>query len=213
MVSFRFVSLHTIMAATKKNVVFDVVGTLVSYDRVFQAIDTRLGDRLRAEGIKPKLLGYTWMEASEREYTYLSISGRYVPFFKVFEVLFFRMLWMAGIAEPRSFASDDDLAFIISEYMHLEMRPGAKECVSKLRDAGFSVWALTAGDLMRVGGYFTKAGIEMPDANLLSCDTNGVGKPSPESYLPLLERLKKGGGCPWFAAAHIWDASAARRTG
>lgn len=127
------------MAANKKNVVFDVVGTLVSYDKIFQALETRLGDKLREEGIKPALLGYTWLEAAEREYTYLSMSGRYKAFATVFETIFFRMLWMAGIEEPRTFASPEDLKYIMSEYMHLEMRPGAKECVAKLREAGFKV--------------------------------------------------------------------------
>lgn len=202
------------MASTKKNIVFDVVGTLVSYDAMFDAIETRLGDCLRAEGIKPRLLGYTWLEAAEREYTYLSISSRYKQFGTVFEALFFRMLWMAGIAEPRAFASQDDLAYIMAEYQKLEMRPGANECVSKLRDAGFTVWAFTAGDLKRVGGYFTRAGVEMPEANFLSCDTLGFGKPSPEAYIPLAKKLRDDGDdMPWFAAAHMWDVSAARTTG
>lgn len=42
--------------SSSKHVVFDIVGTLVAYDHVFDAIDARLGDRLRAEGIKPRLL-------------------------------------------------------------------------------------------------------------------------------------------------------------
>jgi 2-haloacid dehalogenase len=185
--------------ATSKNVVFDVVGTLVSYDRVFAAIDTQLGDRLRAEGVKPRLLGYTWMEAAEREYTYLSMSGKYLPFADVLQAIFYRMLWMAGIQEPRTFASAQDMAYIMAEYQHLEMRPGAVECVLKLRDAG----------------YFQHAGIELPPEHLLSCDTRGVGKPDPEAYRPLLEKLtlENGGSKPWFAAAHMWDVSAARRTG
>lgn len=122
-----------------KNVVFDVVGTLVSYDKIFEAIETRLGDRLRAEGIKPTLLGYTWLEAGEREYTYLSMSNRYVPFATVFRKIFFRMLWMAGIKAPRVFASEEDLEYIMAQYLLCEMRPGAKECVAKLREAGFKV--------------------------------------------------------------------------
>jgi 2-haloacid dehalogenase len=125
--------------AANKNVVFDVVGTLVSYNRIFEAIETRLGDRLRAEGIKPTLLGYTWLEAGEREYTYLSMSNRYVPFATVFRKIFFRMLWMAGIKAPREFATEEDLEYIMSEYLHCEMRPGAKECVAKLRQAGYKV--------------------------------------------------------------------------
>jgi len=40
-----------------KNMVFDVVGTLIGYEKLFEAIVTRLGERLRARCILPKLLG------------------------------------------------------------------------------------------------------------------------------------------------------------
>jgi 2-haloacid dehalogenase len=201
--------------ASSKNVVFDIVGTLVSYDYLYDAIDRRLGDRLRAEGIKPWFLGQAWMETAEREYTNLSISGRYQPFGKVFEALFYRLLWMGGIKEPRKFASPEDLAYLMTEYQSLTMRPGAAECVQKLRDAGFTVWAFTAADLKRVGGYFEKAGVPLPSENLLSCDSAGVGKPDLAAYKPLLERLtsENEGKKPWFAAAHMWDVSAARTAG
>ncbi|KAL2802184.1 FAD dependent oxidoreductase-domain-containing protein [Aspergillus granulosus] len=201
--------------ATSKNVVFDVVGTLIGYDALFDGIDTRLGDRLRAQGIKPSLLGYTWIEVAEREYTYLSMSGNYKPFATVFRALFHRMLWMAGIQEPRDFASESDLEFIMTKYAGLKLRPGAAECVRKLRDAGFTVWCFTAGDLERVGGYFAREGVHMPKDNLLSCDDRGIGKPDPEAYKPLLERLVRGNGglTPWFAAGHMWDVSAARKAG
>ncbi len=200
---------------SSKNVVFDVVGTLVGYDHLFAAIDHQLGERLRAEGIKPSLLGYTWIEVAEREYTYLSMSGKYTVFADVFRALFYRMLWMAGISEPREFASEKDLEYIMEQYAGLTMRPGAAECVQKLRDAGFRVWCFTAGDIKRVGGYFARAGIEMPAEDLLSCDSAGVGKPDPAAYRPLLDKLvaENGGKVPWFAAGHMWDVSAARRAG
>ncbi|KAH7148212.1 FAD dependent oxidoreductase-domain-containing protein [Dactylonectria macrodidyma] len=199
------------MSAPKKHVVFDVVGTCVSYDAIFDALDARLGDRLRAECIKPKLLGYTWFEAAEREYTYLSISGRYIRFYDVFRSLFYRMLWMAGIEEPRKFANDDDLAYILDQFMRLDARPGVAECFQILRDAGFTCWAFTAGDVNRVSGYFTRNGIDMPAENFMSCDSLGIGKPAPESYRPLLTRFA--GEEAWFAAAHMWDVSAAKSTG
>lgn len=197
-----------------RNVVFDVVGTLVSYDRIYSAIDTRLGPKLREHGVQPSFLGYTWVEVAEREYTYLSVSGAYTPYATIFEKIFHRMLYQAGIADPATVGTDEDLAYIMQEYANLDLRPGALECVQKLREAGFTVWALTAGDLNRVGAYLRNAGVEMPSENLLSCDTAGVGKPDPGAYRPLLERLKiEGGEKPWFAAAHMWDVSAARRTG
>lgn len=135
-----------------KTVVFDVVGTCVGYEAYFDAISHRLGTKLIAEGIKPQLLGFAWIEAAEREYTYLSISGRYVTFQDVFQTLFYRMLWMAGIEEPRKFATDEDNEYISQEYTKLQPRPGLKECFEKLRGAGFTVKALTAGDRRRVLG-------------------------------------------------------------
>ncbi|TVY85429.1 (S)-2-haloacid dehalogenase 4A [Lachnellula suecica] len=200
------------MSTTSKNIVFDVVGTCVSYDNFYKAIDERLGDKLRAEGIKPKLLGFAWQEAAEREYTYLSISGAYVPFWKVFQPLFHRMLWMAGIEDPRSFATDEDSLYMVEAYKKLDKRPGIDECFKKLRDAGFTVWALTSGDTARVRGYFTSNGVDMPAENFVSCDTLGVGKPAPGAYAALLEKFGKEEK-PWFAAAHTWDSSAAQRNG
>lgn len=199
------------MSSTGKHVVFDVVGTCVSYDAIFDALDHRLGARLRAECIKPTLLGYTWFEAAEREYTYLSISGRYVRFYDVFASLFYRMLWMAGIEEPREFATDDDLKYILEQFMKLDVRPGIAECFAILRAAGFTCRAFTAGDVKRVRGYFTRAGIDMPEENFMSCDSLKIGKPAPESYRPLLQQLQ--GDEVWFAAAHMWDVSGARAVG
>lgn len=199
--------------SSSKNIVFDVVGTLVSYEHLFEAIDKRMGDRLRARGIQPKLLGCCWLEVAEREYTYLSLAGRYIVFYKVFEALFYRCLHYAGVQNPRSFASPEDVTYLVDEWRKLNLREGAAECVSKLREAGFTVWCFTAGDIARVGGYFAKAGVEMPAENILSCDTSGIAKPTLEVYKPILSRLSEGGVKPWFAAAHLWDASAAQSAG
>ncbi|RDW73555.1 hypothetical protein BP6252_07462 [Coleophoma cylindrospora] len=200
------------MSAGTKNVVFDIIGTCVSYDKLIEALEQQLGDKMRAEGVKPSLFVYMWVEAAEREYTYLSITGRYQPFDKIFTSLFYRMLWMSGIAEPRQFATDDDLRHVVAGYMRLEVRPDTKECFDKLRAAGFTVRGLTAGDLQRVTDYFKDAGIEMPAEHLASCDAIGVGKPDLNSYRPTLESLKDAKE-NWFAAAHMWDVSAATLTG
>lgn len=150
--------------APGKNVVFDVVGTLVGYEELDKAIDARLGDRLRGEGIKPVLFMYTWIEVAEREYTYLSMSGKYVSFAEVFEKIFWRILWWAnssidsprssssltqayrkaGIKDARGFANREDLKYIVEEgYKKQKLRPGAKECIEKLRGAGFTVRCFT----------------------------------------------------------------------
>ena len=199
------------MPSGKKHVVFDIVGTCVSYDAMFDALDLRLGDKLRAQGIKTNLLGYLWIEVTEREYTYLSMNGRYVGFRDIFRQLFYRMLYMAGIQDPYAFATDDDLKYIMQQYMKLEARPGIAECFQILRDNGFTVWALTAGDVERVGGYFTHNGIDMPKENFVTCDSFKIGKPDPRVYQMVLDRL--GDDEKWFAAAHNWDVTAAKQAG
>lgn len=199
------------MANLEKHVVFDIVGTCVSYDAIFDALDLRLGDKLRAEGIKTNLLGYLWIEVTERDYTYLSMNRRYVGFRDVFRQLFYRMLYMAGIEDPHSFATDDDLQYIMQQYMKLEARPGIKECFRILRENGFTVWALTAGDLERIGGYFTHNGIDMPKESFITCDSFKIGKPDPRVYHMVIDRL--GNDEKWFAAAHNWDVTAAKQAG
>lgn len=200
------------MSTAGKNIVFDVVGTCVSYDKLIVALDKTLGDRMRAEGIKPLLFVNLWIEAGEREYTYLSMTGRYIPYDRIFTSIFYRMLWLSGVQEPRQFCTDADIAEITKGYMSLEMRPDTAACIEKLRAAGFTVRALTAGDLNRVAGHFKSAGIDMPAEHLVSCDSLGVGKPDLNSYRPTYEALKDSEQL-WFAAAHMWDVSAAKQVG
>ena len=200
------------MSAPKKHVVFDVIGTCVTYDTVIEALDTRLGDRLREQCITPGHLVNTWFEAAEREYTNLSILGRYATFDAVFRSLFYRVLWLAGIKKPRAFASSDDLEHVMAGYSQLRGRFGFWECFQILRGAGFTVWGFTIGDAEQVRGYLTRGvGVEFPAEYLISCDGLGVGKPAPEAYKHVLQRL--GGGEAWFAAAHMWDVSSAKSTG
>ena len=153
------------------------------------------------------------MEAGEREYTYLSVSGQYVKFFDVFRSIFYRTLWQAGIQEPRKSFTDEDREYLLASYLTLKVRPGLAECFARLRTAGFMVWALTAGDTARVSGYLASGGVELPSENFVSCDTIGIGKPAPESYRHILDRFSKDGLKAWFAAAHMWDAAAAKRSG
>ncbi|KAK8034248.1 hypothetical protein PG993_009243 [Apiospora rasikravindrae] len=201
------------MASSNKHVVFDVVGTLVDYESFYEALESRLGPQLRAQSIGPRVFGYAWMEAGEKEYTYLSMSGKYVVYSDVSRAIFYRTLWQAGIADPRTFATDDDRDFLLAAYRGLRLRPGVAECFRKLRDAGYTVWALTSGDAARVAGYLANGGVDLPPENFVSCDSIGVGKPAPAVYEHVLQKFPAEGRDAWFAAGHMWDASAARRTG
>lgn len=153
------------------------------------------------------------MEAGEREYTYLSVSGSYITFFDVFRSIFYRTLWQAGIQKPREFASDDDREFLLASYRTLKPREGLQECFDTLRAGGFQVWCLTAGDTSRVNGYLQSGGVDFPSDNFVSCDTIGIGKPDPRSYQHVIDKFPKEKLDIWFAAAHAWDSAAAARVG
>ena len=197
-----------------KHIVFDVVGTLVSHEHFYEVIDTRLGFALKPYNISGRLLGYAWLETAEREYTYLSLSGQYVPFAKVFQALFFRVLHFAGVPEPRDIASDEDVEYFIQEYKNCTVRSGAKECVGRLKDDKWTVWAFTSGDRERVRGYFDKGNIAIENAHIITCDDVGVGKPELKAYERVKEKIGAGeDDSLWFAAAHGWDVSAAGRAG
>lgn len=153
------------------------------------------------------------MEAGEREYTYLSLSGRYIKFFDIFRSIFYRTLWQAGIENPREFASDDDREFLLASYRTLRPREDLQKCFDTLRTGGFQVWCLTAGDTERVHGYLKAGGVDFPEENFVSCDTIGIGKPDPKSYQHILDKFPTGDREVWFAAAHAWDSAAAGQVG
>lgn len=213
------------MASPKKHVVFDVVGTCVSFDAFFEAIEQTIGQKLLSHNVTAKFFGFAWMQAAELEHTMLLMSGRNTPYKEVFKALFYRVLFMAGIEDPRSFATDEERDMCQAGYSRLELRPGCREMMDKLKGNGFTIWCLTTGDAQRVGGYFKRAGFDMPANKLVSCheflprDSAPSGsallssiKPSMESYKPMLDKFAPADQ-KWFAAAHMWDVSAAVQAG
>ncbi|KAK0118312.1 hypothetical protein ONS95_012606 [Cadophora gregata] len=209
--------------APKKHIVFDVVGTCVSFDAFYDRIDQILGPRLKAQHVNAKHFGYTWKEAAELEFYFLLYSDRYTPYNEIFKAVFYRTLHMAGISNPREFATEAERDACQAGYSELELRPGCVEMMEKLRGVGWTVWCLTTGDVKRVRGYFLRAGLEMPIENFVSCDQfaeidpvtgvkKGVYKPAMASYKPMLKMFAEEDE-KWFAAAHMWDVSAAVHAG
>ncbi|EME42343.1 hypothetical protein DOTSEDRAFT_73236 [Dothistroma septosporum NZE10] len=195
-----------------KHVVFDIVGTLVCFDAFYNRIDEVIGKSLRSHGVPAQLFGFAWMTQAELEFTFLSISSRHTSYKDVMKAMFYRTLWMSGIQEPRKFATDEEREACQEGYSLLGLREGAKECIEMLKSENFNVWCLTTADIARVQGYFKRGGVEMPAENFISCDSHGVAKPALAAYRPIFEHFGQGDE-KWFAAAHMWDVSAARQVG
>ncbi|KAJ5963436.1 uncharacterized protein N7479_003312 [Penicillium vulpinum] len=211
------------MTSPQKHAVFDVVGTCVSFDVFLDTIEQVLGPRLREHNLSAKIFGFAWMQSSELESLMLHMSKRSVPYKDVFKALFYRVLYLSGIEDPRSFATEEERDTCQDAYSKLELRPDCRTMMEKLRENGFTIWCLTTGDTERVGGYFKRAGFEMPAENLVSChqfmkhdsaseSPLDMVKPSMGSYKPMLDKFASEDQ-KWFVAAHMWDVSAAVKAG
>ena len=163
-----------------------------------------LGPRLNKHFVNAKLFGFAWTEAAELEFNFLLNSGGgggNTPFNEVFKALFYRTLWMSRIEDTRSFATDEERDLCQAAFSRLELRPGCRKMMAKLRGNGFTIWCLTMGDKARVKGYFDRAGFEMPTESVVSCDSfvetdangnklgTGVYKPSMRAYRPMLATI------------------------
>ncbi|KAI9641622.1 hypothetical protein NHQ30_009476 [Ciborinia camelliae] len=200
------------MGSAQKHIVFDIVGTLVSFSAYHARISQAIGAKLLAHNITPQFFGYSWMTAAELEFTFLSISERYTPYKGILEATFYRTLWFAGVGDPRALCTDAEVAACVQGYAELTLREGAKECLEILEKGGFQVWLLTTADLARVQGYFSQAGVEMPASRFISCDSFGVAKPALAAYRSALAKFGAEDE-KWFAASHMWDVSAAKKVG
>ncbi|QSZ37369.1 hypothetical protein DSL72_009467 [Monilinia vaccinii-corymbosi] len=196
----------------QKHIVFDIVGTLVSFDEYHAQIDRAIGHKLRAHNITPRLFGYSWMTAAELEFTFLSISERHQPYSGILAATFHRTLWFAGVPDPRALCTDAERDACVRGYAALRLRAGVQECLQILARGGFKVWLLTTADLTRARGYFSRGGVDVPAENFISCDSAGVAKPALSAYRAALARFADGDES-WFAAGHMWDVSAAKKAG
>ena len=196
----------------RKHIVFDVLGTCVSFDAYVTRIEAAIGTELSSHKITAQSFAFTWRTAAELEFTFLSVSEHYKPFLTVLEAVFYRTLMMMGISKPRELATDEQRDQCVQGYSELALRPELAACFEKLRAANFTVWCLTTGDVTRVREYFVRGGVDMPKENFISCDTKGIAKPALESYRPALDQFANEDE-KWFAAAHMWDVSAAKRAG
>ncbi|KAH3663406.1 hypothetical protein OGAPHI_005396 [Ogataea philodendri] len=195
------------------DVVFDIIGTCIGYDVMLDAIETRLGSKLKAYNIGTKVFFDAWGTACERDFSYLSQIGNYQPTKKILKATFYRALHHAGIPDPMGLVPDEDLEYLSEQWLKLKARPELSKMWNLLRQEGFTIWCLTDGDKDRVKGYFNNSSIEMPDENIVSCDSLKIGKPTPEVYKFMLNKIPGKGKDAWFAAAHMWDCCAAKKAG
>jgi 2-haloacid dehalogenase len=177
-------------------VVFDVIGTLFSLER--------LRDPLRRLGAPDPALE-VWFAQSLRDFFACSHAGGYVPLGEVLEAALPRTLAALDVETGAS-----DRAHVMENLPQLEPGPGAAEACATLAGAGCRLVALTNGSRELASGLLDRSGLGGHFAALHSCDDIRVSKPAPEVY-GMVERAE--GADTWMVAAHAWDVAGARRAG
>lgn len=200
-----------------KSASFDVLGTCFHFEPAVEAIHSRLGPKLSTARIDPKTLFFSWFYAAQRDFTYTSMVGAYMPIAQILKHTFKRACQIVDL--PADQVTDEDVAAILSEVTKLPPREGLKACYDGLREAGWDVYAVTNGAKQTSLGYYQLANIELDDGHLLSCDDIKIAKPDLKVYETANEHLtarglgQKGDGERWFVAAHSWDLIAAKKAG
>lgn len=200
-----------------KSVCFDVLGTCFDFDRAIEAIDTRLGKRLKAIQVDPKTLFFSWFYSAQRDFTYASICGDYTPIAQVLKNTLGRACFIVDLPKNQG-PTEEDVAEVMKAVTSLEARPDLKECYDGLREAGWDVYGVTNGGKQTSLKYYALADIRLDDEHLLSCDDIKAAKPDLRVYQNTNRHLNSRGLSTkeddrWFVAAHAWDLMAARKEG
>ncbi|KAI4621749.1 hypothetical protein J4E80_004121 [Alternaria sp. BMP 0032] len=199
-----------------KSASFDVIGTCFAFSAPITIIQSRLGPKLSTAAVDPKTLFFSWFYAAQRDFTYVSMSGSYVPIAQVLKSTFRRACAVVDL--PLDAITDEDVDEVMKAFKAMGPRDGLKKCFDGLREAGWDVYGVTNGGSETSLAYYHNAGIELDEQHLLSCDAIKIAKPDVRVYenadRHLTEKgLSKGDGERWFVAAHAWDLIAARKAG
>ena len=199
-----------------KSASFDVIGTCFEFSAPIQAIETRLGPKLKTAAVDPKTLFFSWFYAAQRDFTYVSMTGEYVPIAQVLKSTFRRACAVVDL--PMDAVTDEDVGEVMKAFKTMGPREGLKKCIDGLREVGWDVYGVTNGGSETLLEYYHSAGIDLDAEHLISCDAIQVAKPDVKVYENANKHLtsmglKEEDGQRWFIAAHAWDLIAARRAG
>lgn len=126
--------------------------------------------------------GFTWKTTTELEFLFLLIQASYKSYKDVLYGVFYRTLSLFGVAQPRDLAAEEERQQCISSYSDLKLHSGFEEAFQLLYNNGFKVQYLTTADAKRLADYFERAGVNIPQDGIISCNTASSAKPALSSY-------------------------------
>jgi 2-haloacid dehalogenase len=187
------------MTVRHRVLVFDVNETLLD----LRALDPHFGRVFGDPAVRRE-----WFATMLQSALLLTITGPYFDFGSHFRAA------LALTAERRGVTvSEADEKAILGEVRRLPAHPDVRESLTRLREAGFRVAALTNSIGLVEEAQLTNAGIRDLFDEALTADDAKRLKPAPEAYAAAASKL----GVPLnrvrLIAAHAWDVAGAMRAG
>lgn len=102
---------------------------------------------------------------------------------------------------------------LLDTVKRLPAHPEAGAALTRLREGGLRLAALTNGTLDAARTQLERAGLDDHFEAIFSADEVERFKPAPEPYVMALERLGAKPGDAWMVAAHAWDIAGAAAAG
>lgn len=204
-----------------KTICFDVLGTLFAWDPTIAEIQQVLNKHeIRDNAHTIMMLAFY---GAQRDFTYRSMVGEYIPIVTPLKESIRRSLKMAKVP-----VTDDDLKTIYESILHPTTAPGVKEAIPFLHSKGYKLYAVTNGAEKTTWSYIDQAALRPYFSDVLSCDNvtkdnqQGVAKPDVKVYekawtslfdVPFQLDKSTTSSSPWFVAAHQWDLFVAKKAG
>jgi 2-haloacid dehalogenase len=181
-------------------VVFDAYGTLYDVASAAERARASLGERWQplADLWRTKQLQYTWLR---------SLMGQHADFWRVTgDALDFAM-------ESLGFADDGLRDRLMALYNRLNAYPEAKPTLLALKANGLHLAVLSNGSPRMLASAGEAAGLAPLLDHVLSVESVGIYKPSPQVYRLALDALRLWPNEILFVSANGWDAAGAKAAG
>ena len=184
-----------------KTLAFDVYGTLINTHGVLTALEELVGD-------KAKAFSNTWRD-KQLEY---SFRKGLMQNYETFAVCTSQALDYT-CAYYGTDLSDEQKKELMSLYRILPVFDDVKEGLSRLKEAGFRLFAFSNGAAEALEVLLNNAGIRDLFLGVVSVDDIKSFKPNPAVYSHFLRKSESTGGNAWLISSNPFDVIGAISAG
>lgn len=179
--------------------VFDVNETLLDMAALDPRFERLFGDASARE---------RWFAQLQQSWLVATVTGLYSDFGTIGGTALRMVAEREGVS-----LSDEDVTEVLGGIKELPPHPEVEGALSRLRDGGLRLAALSNSAPAVVEAQISNSGLSGYFERVLSADSVGRLKPAPEPYRMAAESLGVQVGEVRLVAAHAWDVAGAMRAG